>query len=82
MRIVIWSVAGLFGLFLILVIVETIRGPKTYAELADAEAERCILHKGDGTWRASSGVSLETHCKLKATLATLAKQCREHPEGC
>lgn len=59
-----------------------------YAEFAPARdqvkvaTERCINHKGDGDWRGSSGVPLETFCKLRVTSERLAEQCKVSPETC
>jgi len=83
MKIAIYVLGGLAGLFVIVMAVGMFTGPKTYREMADQEAQRCIDRGGVGTdWRASSGVPLELFCKTAAYAKAAVQQCHDHPEGC
>lgn len=75
-------VAG--GLILILLlIIGAVAGPKTYADMAEEAAARCIKRGGVGTeWRGSSGVTLETFCKSEASIDAYRTMCRERPARC
>jgi hypothetical protein len=70
------------GLLVGLFILGAITGPKNTTELAQMEAESCIRNKGDGEWRGSLGVSLETFCKTKGALIGIKKACEINPSKC
>jgi hypothetical protein len=57
-------------------------GPKTYKEVAENDAARCIRNQGDGEWRRSSGISLETFCEGKAAIDALRRACKANPSDC
>lgn len=54
----------------------------TYEELARDETARCLRAKGDGAWRASSGVTLDAFCRARGTASAMEQLCRDHPERC
>ena len=74
-----WIPLGLIG---VVFIWGAITGPKDTAELAKMETERCMRNQGGGEWRASSGVTLETFCRTKGSLAGLKKACEINPSLC
>lgn len=83
MKIALYVAGGLVAAFLILVAVEAIKGPRTYLEIADAAAQRCIDRGGVGTdWRGSSGVKLETYCKSEAYMKAFSEMCEKNPASC
>ncbi len=59
-----------------------ITGPKNTTELAQMETDSCMRRQGDGEWRASSGVTLETFCKTKGTLIGIKRACEINPSKC
>ena len=75
-KVALWPLAAL----ILLIIYGAMTGPKTYAELADDYARHCIAENGMGTWVASSGATLETHCKLYGSLRATEDLKRDHPE--
>lgn len=70
------------GLVVVLFVFGAITGPKTTTEMAQMETDSCIRHQGDGEWRASLGVSLETFCKTKGALSGIKKACEINPSKC
>ncbi len=76
-----WLWAPLAFIF-ILFIIGIISGPKDTTELAAMETEKCIRRQGDGEWRASSGVKLETFCQIKGATIGLKRACELNPSGC
>lgn len=70
------------ALIVFIFVIGAINGPKNTVELAQMETESCIRHQGDGEWRASSGVSLETFCKTKGALIGIKKACEINPSKC
>jgi hypothetical protein len=59
-----------------------ITGPKDTVELAEMETRSCMRNQGDGAWRASSGVSLETFCKTRGAMAGIKRACEIDPSKC
>ncbi len=57
-------------------------GPKTYADVAEMEYKSCMRSQGDGHWRASSGVKLETFCRAAGNTEARRGLCKTHPEAC
>lgn len=74
-----WAPLGLVGL---LFTIGAITGPKTTTELGMMETERCMRNHGDGQWRGSSGVSLETFCNAKGALSAIKRACEIDPSKC
>lgn len=72
----------LMGAFVLLMVVGSSipSKPYTYAQLASDEAARCIRNKGDGQWRGSMGISLDTFCQAVGRLEMLRAQRKDHPE--
>jgi RNA polymerase subunit RPABC4/transcription elongation factor Spt4 len=70
------------GLVVVLFVFGAITGPKDTTELAKMETESCMRRNGDGEWRASLGVSLETFCKTKGSLIGIKKACEINPSKC
>ena len=78
----VWIGLGVVAALVVaLVIWGAATGPKTYQELADMYARECVDSQGDGAWLASSGVTLETHCKLVGAMKASADARRDHPES-
>ena len=77
-----WWLWGPLGLFVLLFIYGAITGPKTTADLAEMETAQCMRRQGDGEWRASSGITLETFCKTKGALTGLKRACELNPSKC
>lgn len=75
-----WWAVFIFFILIFVFFVST--GPKTTADLAEMETERCIRLRGDGEWRGSLGVSLETFCKTKGALIGLKRACELNPSRC
>lgn len=59
-----------------------INGPKDTTELAAMETTSCLERQGNGEWRASSGISLETFCKIKGATIGLKRACELDPSSC
>lgn len=77
-----WWLWGPLALVLILFIFGAVNGPKTTTDLANMETEQCLRRHGEGEWRASSGVTLETFCKTKGALIGIKKACEIDPNRC
>ena len=74
-----WILLGLIFLFFVIAVKN---GPKDTVELGNMETERCIRNQGDGEWRGSSGMSLETFCKTKGALTGIKRACEINPSKC
>jgi hypothetical protein len=77
-----WWLWGTLALVFLIFIVAANSGPQTTVELAAMETEKCIKGQGNGEWRASSGVTLETFCKKKGALIGLKRACEIDPSKC
>lgn len=77
-----WWLWGPLGLFALVFTWGAITGPKTTADLARMETEACMRRQGDGEWRASMGVSLETFCRTKGATEGIKAACRIDPSKC
>lgn len=76
-----WLWVPLAVVFVFFVIGAT-SGPKDTVELAEMETATCMRRQGDGEWRASSGITLETFCRLKGATIGLRKACQLDPSKC
>ena len=78
----IWTwVAFIAGGLALLFFIAAALGPHTVGDVAaDAKAE-CIRDKGDGTWTASSGITLDKFCEAAGDLKALEQDRKEHPEN-
>lgn len=68
-----------------IVVLAAAQGPgkkRTYADVAQEYAQQCVAKKGDGQWRGSSGVTLETFCQFSGKLRAHGEMCKEYPEDC
>ena len=70
------------GLIVFVFVIGVINGPKNTVELAQMETDSCIRSNGDGEWRASLGVTLETFCRTKGAMAGIKKACEIDPSKC
>ena len=68
--------------FLLITVIALLTDPITTAELAEIETASCIRNKGNGEWRGSSGVTLETFCRIKGTTKGFEKLCEIDPSKC
>lgn len=57
-------------------------GTPTTKDLAASRTEECMQTQGDGAWRGSMGVSLETFCKTVGSLAAIKRACEIDPAKC
>lgn len=69
-------------LFAAVFVYGAVTGPKNTTELAEMEAQACMRRQGDGEWRGSSGVSLETFCKTKGAIIGIKRACELNPSKC
>ena len=77
-----WWLWGPVGLVVAIFAVGVANGPKTYADVAEMEYRSCMRSSGDGHWRASSGVTLETFCRSAGNIEARREFCKAHPESC
>jgi len=77
-----WWLWGPLTFIIVIFIWGAITGPKNTVELAKMETASCIRSQGDGEWRASSGVTLETFCKIKGNLIGIKRACEINPSNC
>lgn len=77
-----WWLWGPVALVVTIFVFGAMNGPKTYADLAAMETQSCIRSKGDGHWRASMGVTLETFCRTAGNIEARRELCKSHPEAC
>lgn len=69
-------------IFFVIIVIALLTGPKNTTELAEMETASCIKNQGNGEWRASSGVTLETFCRIKGTTKGFEKLCEINPSKC
>jgi hypothetical protein len=73
----------IFGIgVLILIIIGAAGGGNTFGDYKATEKQACIDSNGDGQWRGSLGVSLDSFCETVASAKMHAAYCSEHPESC
>lgn len=79
-KVMLWIGTVVVGLFVCLIIYGAMVAPETPQQRAEDFTRQCIADQGDGDWVASSGVTLETHCKLVGSLKALDENRRANPE--
>lgn len=57
-------------------------GPKTYAELAQREEDRCNERIRLDGWHGDPEASPELYCRVKGLAAAQNQRCKEHEEAC
>ena len=77
-----WWLWAPLAIIFVAFFIGAINGPKDTTELAAMETASCIKRQGNGEWRASSGINLETFCKLKGATIGLKKACEIDPSKC
>ena len=73
---------GFLAIICVVFFLAAITGPKDTTELAAMETASCLKRQGNGEWRASSGISLETFCKIKGATIGLKRACELDPSSC
>jgi hypothetical protein len=71
---VIFVIAACVAITFMLIFLVGLANPRT-------DVQRCIDHKADGNWVASSGVTLEEFCKGSVALQSLEADRKAHPEN-
>lgn len=77
-----WWLWGPIAFIIVIFVWGAITGPKNTVELGEMETQRCMRNQGDGEWRGSSGVSLETFCKAKGAMTGIKRACELSPARC
>ena len=80
MKALLWIAATLAAAFSLIEVIGNNAGPRTYGEISQQEKDRCIVYKGNGAWRGSSGITLEKFCEAAGALKALQAERRDHPE--
>lgn len=83
MKIAAW-VGGAVALAVVaLLVIGAMTPQRTYAEVAELDAAKCVDQRAVGTgWTASSGLDLELFCKTRAYAKASARLCENNPDGC
>lgn len=79
-RVIVIIAAVLVGGFFLMLLIGALTPQRTYRDIARDTAGDCVKAKGYGTWRGSSGLTLEQFCEMAGNIEALEQHKKEHPE--
>lgn len=70
------------GAVIFVFVIAALSGPRTYQEIADYEAGKCMRNSADGLWSPNLGVSLEMLCKTHGAKIAATEACKANAANC